>query len=126
MMELLMMVIAVEAITEILVQGDIFIGIRNKLATINPGFLGKLVGCGYCVSVWVAIPFALAYYLYHGTNFYLIMMIITIIFTIHRLSNLIHELFKRWFDRYPLVFHLLKQDLSDKDKDKDNNESIIQ
>ena len=109
MIDLLLIIIAVEAITEIIIDGDIFIKPRNWLAKLNPGFLGKLLGCGYCLSVWIAIPFGIIYSIYPNTIYYKVMMITVLIFIIHRLSNIIHDLFKRWFLRQPLVLHLLKQ-----------------
>ena len=36
--------------------GDIFVRLRKAA---GPGFFGRLLDCFYCMSLWVAIPFAL-------------------------------------------------------------------
>lgn len=36
--------------------GDVFVRLRRVA---GPGFFGKLLDCFYCMSLWVAIPFAL-------------------------------------------------------------------
>lgn len=94
----LLVVIATEAITEIIVNSEIFSGLRKFLSKSN--FFGTLVNCGYCMSVWVAL----------GTIWVLpklfeivLFDIIIKVFVIHRLSNLWHELIRRWLDRYPLT-----------------------
>ena len=96
-----LMIIAIEAVVEIIVQGDVFIGFRNWLARINPGFLGKLIGCGYCMSVWASTVFVLVYVLL--PQYRHIEMIVVYILVFHRLSNMIHELFHKWINRHPLV-----------------------
>lgn len=35
--------------------GDIFVRLRRR---VGDGFLGKLLDCFYCLSMWVAVPFA--------------------------------------------------------------------
>ena len=128
MIDFVLILITVEAITEIIVSGDIFIGVRNKLALINPRFLGKLLGCGYCLSVWVAIPFGLIYYLYQNTIYYKVMMAITFVFAIHRLSNMLHELFRRWLGRHPFVLHLFNQSVQPQEEEHESehkSESIV-
>jgi len=113
-LEIIVMIVAIEAITEIIVDGDIFFKVRNFLARINPWFLGELLKCGYCLSVWVAIPFGLAigirytnlstFYPQGWYNiYYSIVLCVAWLFFIHRISNVVHELFKRLFDRYPFV-----------------------
>ncbi len=36
---------------------DVIVGLRTRL---GDGFLGRLMDCFYCLSLWVAAPFALA------------------------------------------------------------------
>ena len=132
-LEAIVMFVAVEAITEIIVDGDIFFKIRNFLARINPWFLGELLKCGYCLSVWVAIPFGLAIgvkyvmtyteytnllKLLHLNNeicnyYYIIVLCVAFVFFTHRISNVIHESFKRFFDRYPFVLLHQQVNMSD-------------
>jgi hypothetical protein len=93
-------VVAVEAITEVVVQSDLFIKLRNVLFKISPGFLGKLLSCGYCFSVWVSI---IGWFMPGTiTNIYILDGILRV-FLLHRLSNVIHEFFMRWEKRLPLV-----------------------
>jgi hypothetical protein len=99
-----------------LVDSKIFFGLRNYLLLTEPtdsfpkfkNFLGKLFSCGYCMSVWVAIPFA---FLISGT-------IVNILgvdqfckwMILHRVSNVLHELFSRWFNRTPWFLAIQKID----------------
>lgn len=97
-------IICVEAITEIIINADIFLGLRTFLSKISPSFLGKLFTCGYCMSVWVAG--CIAWSLPGTITNYPIVDIIIKAFVLHRSANLVHEGFKRWFARLPLVFVL--------------------
>lgn len=137
----LAIVVAVEACTEVIVSSSIFFTIRDWFsrpapepeckhpieASNNPtsGFgtdcckkswltrfgwwmrhkIGMLVNCGYCSSVWVA---AIASYCTGYTSFW---MFAVKALVIHRVSNLMHELFARWFGRSPfsvVVTHINK------------------
>jgi len=123
----IIMFVAIEAITEIIVEGDIFFNFRNFLARKNPGFLGKLFSCGYCVSVWVAVPFGLAISIRHTILlslfpeickevfevYFAIILCVGSVFFMHRISNVVHEFFKRFFDRYPFVLLHQKVKMSD-------------
>jgi hypothetical protein len=94
-------VIAVEAFVEIVLDSDmpLIAVIRNFLIKINPGFLGKLLKCGYCFSVWVSIP--VVFFLPgHLTNIFAIDIILKVLL-LHRLSNIAHELMSRLFARLP-------------------------
>lgn len=110
-------IIFVEAVTEIIVDSDFFFPIRNSLGKL-PFFVGRffvaLLGCGYCVSVWVA---ALVAWMLPGSpvshasielpiklpiEFILIVDAILKTFVLHRLSNLQHEFMVRVLKRIPL------------------------
>jgi len=100
------MVIVVEAVVEIVVEGEIFFGLRNYLSKKNPRFLGKLLGCGYCFSVWAAavawlLPgdFCIAVDL--GQPYELVINIILKTFLLHRLSNIVHGFITRVVTRMP-------------------------
>lgn len=101
----LLIIIAVEAIVEVIVSADITLRIRAFLSKINPGFLGKLFSCGYCMSVWVAATIAWAAPGILTES--LILDIIIKTFVVHRLANILHEGISRWHKRLPfeLVFH---------------------
>ena len=93
-------VITVEAVVEIVVASKLFLNFRAFMVK-NYGLFGELFTCGYCFSVWVAAAFAWSL---PGqfTEYYYIDLAIKI-FTVHRLSNILHELFSRWFKRLPKV-----------------------
>ena len=101
---LLFIIIAVEAITEIIVASDLFTELRGWFSRkgqndVFLNFISRLISCGYCCSVWVAgaiawcIPLSLTGYWY--------MDVIIKLFTVHRLSNWYHEFMSRWFGRHP-------------------------
>jgi len=98
MIELLILVLFVEAVTEILVSSAIFQKPREFVYTRN-GFLGELVNCGYCTSVWVAAAVAWLAVLPICPWFAVNYVVTT--FVIHRLSNLLHELNSKWLSRRP-------------------------
>lgn len=111
----LAVIVAVEAVTEIVVASKIFFPLRDWFSR-NPdpkGFwakarswIGELLNCGHCASVWVALLAA------HfaptgactGCVKYAWPIFFIKVFVIHRLSNLMHELFSRWFSRSPFSF----------------------
>lgn len=96
----LVTVLAVERITEIIINGAIFERPRHWILSKNNLF-SELVGCGYCMSVWVSAIFAWALPGCFFNNEYL--NIATKIFVAHGLSNILHELLKRWFDKIPIL-----------------------
>jgi hypothetical protein len=89
---------AVEAFTEIIVNGDIFQDLRGWISRKSP-FYGMLVTCGYCLSVWTSmlfagsIPFKIVPYVVFD---YIIKLLV-----LHRLSNVVHELIIRLLNRIP-------------------------
>lgn len=105
---LLLFVIAVEAITEILVESEIFRWPRETLARAN-GLIGTLVHCGYCTSVWVSAALSWAFVTCAWAivpNFWVSFIVTT--FVLHRLSNLWHELTSKWLNRRPITFAVHK------------------
>ena len=98
-------ILATEAIVELIVASEVLFNTRDWIAQ-RSIFFGKLVNCGYCVSVWVA-ALMFAYYLPIGQYMELLCVnrfvwVITLIakaVIVHRLSNVLHELFSRWFHR---------------------------
>ena len=105
-------VVAVEAVTEIVVSSDmpLILWFRDKCARYNPMFLGKMFSCGYCMSVWIAAMVAWALP-GHLTNYFVVDVIIKV-FVLHRCSNVLHEAFSRWFKRLPFEFVLTKVEAS--------------
>lgn len=102
--------ILTEAIVEIIVGSELLFTFRNFFAKINPGFLGKLFTCGYCMSVWVASiiivfvnPYCIVSEYLRDYQFSYIIDIIIKILILHRISNIWHEALSRWFNKYPII-----------------------
>jgi hypothetical protein len=72
-------------------------------------FIGKLLSCGYCFSVWTAAPFA---FIAPGdiTSILWVDLIIKWM-VLHRMSNMLHEGFSRWLKRAPWVLVFQKVDV---------------
>lgn len=121
----LAVIIAVEALTELITSSSIMFPIRDWFSKPPDetkklrcpirrsfrwlrGFIGELLNCGYCTSVWVALLLAhfaptgkcVGCVLYAWPIFFIKVLVI------HRLSNIVHELFSRWFSRSPFSFVL--------------------
>ena len=78
-MKYLIAIIAVEAITEILLHSELFEWLRKALPKIG------LFDCGWCLSVWVA-----------GLVFAIVLMgleIVLLPIAIHRVSNYLHDVY---------------------------------
>lgn len=102
-------IIAVEAITEIIVAGSIFEKPRAYILAKN-NFFSDLLACGYCTSVWIAIPFGWAL---PGTiTSYIIVDIIIKTFALHRLSNYIHEIRVNWLQglQFGVAIHKAREE----------------
>ena len=115
----IMAVICVEAIVEIEVNSDLFAGIRDRIAKIKglPGwYLNGLFSCGYCLSVWVSAVIALfiptKIIPSAGSLFDMPTVIVgianylLIVFVLHRLSNIWHEVVYRWIERLPYIISI--------------------
>lgn len=96
-------ILYVEAVTEILINGEIFAGFRDFLHNLSD-FTSQLITCGYCLSVWVSATIAWALPL-PISNYSLINFIVAT-FALHRLSNVTHEAIVRWLQRFPLLISL--------------------
>jgi len=99
---LFFLVLAVEAITEIIVASDLLVELRgwfSRQENVVLHFISRLITCGYCCSVWVAamlawcVPISL-------TGYWWVDIIIKT-FAVHRMANWFHELMSRWFSRHP-------------------------
>lgn len=97
--KLLFCVILVEGITELVVKTEIFKSMRNRIVNLNV-FLGKLIHCGYCFSVWVAfgVVFLINTSYPLTGNKYIDLVLCALI--VHRLSNYLHNFNDCWLDKY--------------------------
>jgi len=92
---LLLIVIATEAITEILVKSELFEPLRKYLFSRSVDskvfkFFHDLLDCGYCTSVWIAF-FLFIFFMFIPE----IMFFVCLVFVIHRLSNVWHFIIDR-------------------------------
>ncbi len=100
-MKILFLVIIIEAMTNVLVKGDIFTNFRSKIYNYSE-FLGKLVLCGYCFSFWVSfiicfLCFSLHVQLISIFNIPFLDFIANV-FILQRMSNYLHGISDRFFD----------------------------
>lgn len=86
---LLMAIIATEAITELVVSSQIFFPIRDWLG--GTKFIGYMINCGYCFSVWVSLFIAFAASYIYNIN---ILFFALLWMFIHRMSNIFHNIVK--------------------------------
>lgn len=121
----LAVIIFVEAIIEIIITSEILFPVRNWITKLNPSFLGKLFGCGYCMSVWVSfqvawmLPGNIFGLLSSSISFVIIDYVVRAI-VLHRLSNVWHELLSRFFKRLP--WHVVvSRDVFDAPSDEVND-----
>lgn len=90
MIKIILLIIAVEAIVELIFLAGPLQSIRQWLITRTSWLsfteYGHLLECKYCMSVWIALFLVLCYYLIPEKVFHFILLI----FVVHRLSNLLH------------------------------------
>ena len=101
LISLILMSIAAERITEILVASKLFQPFRDVLrdrninSTSNYGFwwfLDSVFQCGYCMSVWVSLSVSWLAPTLINDNIYI--NYILMIFVVHGIANLYHVLFE--------------------------------
>lgn len=88
----------VMAATELVVESEIFFKVRvffSKLPVFG-NFFTKLLGCGYCTSVWVAftVGWCLPGSIIQNDTFFLANVLIRSL-ALHRMSNLVHKLYRQ-------------------------------
>lgn len=107
----LFLVVCTEAVTELLVDSDIFSPVRefiNKRGFANPAapivaksqfwsFLARMLKCGYCTSFWAALPFSIftPWLLLTNRDYYLMWFVnyAISVFILHRGSNWLHVVY---------------------------------
>lgn len=83
-------VILTEAVTELIIESEIFEPIKLKIMRIGQ-FFEKLLTCGYCMSVWTGICASYLFQLTIGLKYLSWFEPLILGFVIHRLSNLYHD-----------------------------------
>lgn len=85
-MKLILCIIAAEAMTQLTCKAEIFDRLRNWLKSLS-SFTNELLSCPYCVSVWVAAFTVILYCFYDLTWIFVLLLVI------HRVSNVLHDVF---------------------------------
>ena len=99
--------LAVERITEIIHNGSIFESPRDW-ASRRSNFFASLLGCGFCLSVWVAAIFA-----WGLPGVFIPLGFLNVVlktFILMGLSNILHELLSRWFEKVPVLLAFQRLD----------------
>ena len=92
-------VVFVEGATELVCKSSIFLGIRTKLSALHP-LIKQLLGCGYCTSVWMSVvPAGLFAFKVASTIAMMPIMFMLFLVVIHRLSNFVHNVNDKHFDK---------------------------
>lgn len=82
-----MCIIAAEALTQLVCKAEIFDNIREWLKELSD-FTNRLLSCPYCVSVWMATFTVGLYNFWDFTEWFILLLVI------HRISNLLHDIFR--------------------------------
>jgi hypothetical protein len=92
-LKLLAAILVIEATTELISESDLFAWLREKI--------GKPLACGYCLSFWAAMPFAICMTLpvFEAR----IPDVFASMFIYQRLANLLHEPINRFITRQPFI-----------------------
>jgi len=105
----------VMAVTELVTESDIFFRIRLFLTNKFPRSFGAVTRCGYCFSVWAALSIGwclegslVSSFLGYDTVLVFVVDVLIRSLALHRLSNLVHKLYKR---EWHLVVHHVNEDL---------------
>lgn len=86
--------LAVEAATELIVKSEIFKPLVERVKGSNY-FAAKMLSCGYCTSVWLAIPPAIFFALLTSP-----ILIVFWVLALHRGANYLHNINDKFFDKY--------------------------
>lgn len=106
--------VATEAVVELITASKVLFNFRDWVAQ-RSAFFGDLINCGYCTSVWVA-TLLFSYYLPVGYKLQAacadsvmvwLVVLVAKAAVVHRMSNVIHELFSRWFGRHRFGIELV-------------------
>lgn len=93
--EILVVIILVEAITNVLTKSEFFEPLRKFLFESENkvlSFIHKILDCPYCTSVWIGFLVAFLYYFYSANALPSVLVWFCIGVVLHRLSNILHFL----------------------------------
>jgi len=96
----LILVVFIEATTELICKSLIFSKVREKLVSVHP-FIAAMIKCGYCTSVWVAIfPAIYCAYLFDPRWWEFPPLFVVFMLVLHRLSNYLHNFNDKYLDKF--------------------------
>ena len=112
----ILLIINIEAVTNIISKSEIFKPIRSYLFNRSKNkimkFLHDLIDCPYCTSVWVSLFYVVLLYLTGAYMLSPVFVFFMLVIAFHRLSNILHHIIDR-VDRNSIYDVLL-----DKENDK--------
>lgn len=97
-LNIIVLVILIEALTNLVSKSDIFVFIRKYCFESNNkllNFIHKLLDCPYCTSVWIAMFVVGLYKLYINNLLPSILTLFFMAIILHRLSNIFHFIIDR-------------------------------
>lgn len=92
-LKFLLIIICVEAITELLSKSEFFMPLRKYLFEKQKPvyrFLHDIIDCPYCLSVWVSVINVVYFYFIFKYTTSIIFMFIPMVLVFHRMSNILH------------------------------------
>jgi len=101
-LQVLIIIVLIEAITNILSKSILFEPVREFFHKYNK-FIYRLLGCPYCTSVWVSMFCVAMLYLYNISVLPLPLALFFMGIVFHRLSNILHFIIDRIDSNY-IVF----------------------
>ena len=103
--------LAVERMTEIIHSGEIFETPRHWILQ-KDNFFSALLGCGFCLSFWVAatVAWGLPGEIIASCA---VMDIVVKTFALGGLANIAHEFLSRWFGQIPIILAFQRVEVID-------------
>jgi len=96
---LILLVINIEAVTNILSKSDLFKPVRkflfNRSNNRGARFLHDLLDCSYCTSIWVSLVYVTIFYIVEIYVLSSAFMFVMLVIALHRISNLLHHIIDR-------------------------------
>lgn len=93
-LQILVIVICIEAITELAVKSEFFFPLRKYLFESNSkilNYIHNVFDCGYCFSVWASMLIMTSIFIFNGDFLWFCLYVIAM----HRLSNMLHFIIDR-------------------------------
>lgn len=91
-------IVLIEAITNLLVKSELFLPMRKYLFESNSKtfkFIGRVLDCPYCTSVWVAVFCVGMLYLFIMEMLPILLTLFFFSIILHRCSNVVHHVVDR-------------------------------